>query len=195
MAGGYAYQDAYVRSTTVSAREGATVGQVPHHTFSLWNTVHMHSRLSTGLGVIQRSDMFAAIDNTVVLPGYVRVDAAAYFVVDNQARLQLNIENLDGQDVLPERGRQHKHLARISASRSCRADHPLLALLCHCAPPIPGGNMLRKRTLRAARGASVLDRISNRRGAQAFACAVKSPPLLINWREHQRAGRELRCVP
>jgi len=97
MAGGYAYQDAYVCGTTVSAREGATVGQVPHHTFSLWNTVHMHSRLSTGLGVIQRSDMFAAIDNTVVLPGYVRVDAAAYFVVDNQARLQLNIENLTDQ--------------------------------------------------------------------------------------------------
>jgi len=46
---------------------------------------------------LHRADMFAAIDNTVVLPGYVRVDAAAYFVVDNQARLQLNIENLTDQ--------------------------------------------------------------------------------------------------
>jgi catecholate siderophore receptor len=94
MAGGYAYQDAYVRSATTTANAGATVGQVPHHTFSLWNTVQLHRRLSAGLGVIQRSDMFATIDNTVVLPGYVKADAAAYFTVSRQVRLQLNVENL-----------------------------------------------------------------------------------------------------
>jgi catecholate siderophore receptor len=38
--------------------------------------------------------MFAAIDNTVVLPGYVRADGAAYFTVTRQVRLQLNVENL-----------------------------------------------------------------------------------------------------
>lgn len=94
MAGGYAYQDAYVRRATASARAGATVGQVPQHTFSLWNNVRMHRRLSAGLGIIQRSDMFATIDNTVTLPGYVRADAAAYFTLTRQARLQLNVENV-----------------------------------------------------------------------------------------------------
>jgi len=43
---------------------------------------------------VQRSDMFATIDNTVVLPGYVKADAAAYFTINRQARLQLNVENL-----------------------------------------------------------------------------------------------------
>jgi len=94
VAGGYAYQDAVVRSATASARAGAIVGQVPHHTFSLWNTVRLHTRLSASLGIVQRSDMFATIDNTVMLPGYVKADAAAYFTINRQARLQLNVENL-----------------------------------------------------------------------------------------------------
>ena len=80
---------------TASARAGALVAQVPHHMFSLWNNYQLHRRLSAGLGIIQRSDMFAAIDNTVVLPGYTSADAAAYFTLSRQARLQLNVENLD----------------------------------------------------------------------------------------------------
>ena len=38
--------------------------------------------------------MFAAIDNTVVLPGYVRADGAAYFTITKALRLQANVENL-----------------------------------------------------------------------------------------------------
>src|SRR5262249_37232693 len=37
IAGGYAYQDAFVTSATAAARAGAQVAQVPHHSFSLWN--------------------------------------------------------------------------------------------------------------------------------------------------------------
>lgn len=93
-AGGYAYQDAYVRTATAAAREGALVAQVPHHMFSLWNNVRLHRRVSAGLGIIQRSDVFAAIDNSVVLPGYVKADAAAYVMLKRQTRLQINVENL-----------------------------------------------------------------------------------------------------
>ncbi len=50
--------------------------------------------MSAGVGVLRRSDMFAAIDNTVVLPSYTRVDAAAFFFVTRDVRLQLNVENL-----------------------------------------------------------------------------------------------------
>jgi catecholate siderophore receptor len=94
VAGGYAYQDAFVSSATTAAVAGAQVGQVPHHTFSLWNHYQIHPRLGGGLGVIYRSDMFAAIDNTVTLPGYVRADAAAFFTLSQDLRLQLNVENL-----------------------------------------------------------------------------------------------------
>ena len=70
------------------------MGQVPHHTFSLWNNYQIHPRLAAGLGIVHRSDMFAAIDNTVTLPGYTRADAAAYFHLAKQVRLQANVENI-----------------------------------------------------------------------------------------------------
>ena len=94
VAGGYAYQDAFVTSATVAARAGAEVGQVPHHTLSLWNNYEFGRRFGAGLGVIYRSTMFAAIDNTVTLPGYTRADAAAYFPFGRNWRLQANVENL-----------------------------------------------------------------------------------------------------
>ena len=93
-AGGYAYQDGFVTSATANARAGAQVGQVPHHTFSLWNQYRVHPRLAGGVGVIHRSDMFAAIDNSVILPGYTRIDGAIYFTVTKSLRLQANVENL-----------------------------------------------------------------------------------------------------
>jgi catecholate siderophore receptor len=94
IAGGYAYQDAFVTRATTAAQPGAQVGQVPHHTLSLWNHYRFHPRVGAGLGVLYRSDMFAAIDNTVTLPGYVRADAAAFFTLTKQVRLQANVENV-----------------------------------------------------------------------------------------------------
>jgi catecholate siderophore receptor len=94
VAGGYAFQRAYVTSATTAAKVGATVGQVPRHTVSLWNLYQVRPKLSVGLGVVSRTDMFATIDNSVTLPGYVRVDAAAYWSVTNATRLQINMENV-----------------------------------------------------------------------------------------------------
>ena len=50
VAGGYAYQDAFVTSATAAARAGAQVAQVPHHTFSLWNHVQVLPRSASGSG-------------------------------------------------------------------------------------------------------------------------------------------------
>ena len=94
VAGGYAYQDAFVTSATSAAQAGAHVGQVPHHALSLWNHYRFHPRVGAGLGVLYRSNMFATIDNTVTLPGYTRADAAAFFTLTKQVRLQANVENV-----------------------------------------------------------------------------------------------------
>ena len=94
IAGGYAYQDAFVTSATTAAKAGAQVGQVPHHTLSLWNNYRVHPRFAAGLGMIYQSDMFAAIDNSVTLPGYTRLDAAAFVSLTRRTRLQANVENL-----------------------------------------------------------------------------------------------------
>ncbi len=94
IAGGYAYQRASVTGATVSAALGAIVPQVPHHTLSLWNRYQFAPRVGAGVGVLYRSDMFAAIDDTVTLPGYVRADAALFFSLTPKLRLQANLENI-----------------------------------------------------------------------------------------------------
>ena len=92
--GGYAYQDAFVTHDTTAAKAGALVAQVPHHTFSLWNHYRVWQRLSAGLGIIHRCDMFAAIDNTVVLPGYTRADVAVFYSLGEHWSMQFNVPNL-----------------------------------------------------------------------------------------------------
>jgi len=94
LAGGYAYQDARITSATTAALAGATVPLVPRHTFTLWNKYQLISRLGLGLGVAHRSEGFAAIDNKVTLPGYTKVDAAAYFRLAEKWKLQAHFDNV-----------------------------------------------------------------------------------------------------
>lgn len=92
---GYAYQDAEItHSLSSSARAGAQLPQVPEHSFSLWNNYDWSEAWSFGVGVIHRTDVFASVDNKVVLPSFTRVDAAASFAITDRLRTQLNVENI-----------------------------------------------------------------------------------------------------
>lgn len=93
VAAGYASQKATIVSRTSAAAPGATVPLVPRQTLSLWNRIQLVSRFGAGVGVVYQSKMFAAIDNTVRLPGFTRVDAAAFVTLTQTVRAQLNIEN------------------------------------------------------------------------------------------------------
>jgi catecholate siderophore receptor len=44
--------------------------------------------------VIYRSSVYTSTDNTVLLPGFTRVDAAFFFKLNAKLRAQLNVENL-----------------------------------------------------------------------------------------------------
>ena len=94
ISGGYTHQGAFITSATVSAAAGKHVGQVPHDSYSFWNKYQLLPRLGVGLGLISRTDMFVAVDNTVVLPGYTRADAAMFYSFGEHWRVQGNIENL-----------------------------------------------------------------------------------------------------
>ena len=80
---------------------------------------------AAALGVIHRTDMFAAIDNTVTLPGYTRADAAVFFVDEATAAAGQRRESLR-QAVLRERRQQHEHLAGISAGAPGQSDNGIL---------------------------------------------------------------------
>ena len=94
VAGGYASQRATITSATTAAEDGATVPLVPRHTVSLWNRYQFVPAWGIGLGVIHQTDMYAAIDNAVTLPGFTRVDGAVYFTLNGHVRAQVNLENL-----------------------------------------------------------------------------------------------------
>ena len=99
IAGGVAAQRAVLTGTTSAARAGATVPLVPRTAVSLWNRVRLTETSGIGLGVVRQSRMYAAIDNTVTLPAFTRLDAAAFVgrgrtALSGPVRAQLNVENL-----------------------------------------------------------------------------------------------------
>ena len=92
--GGYAYQDAAVTGATTAAPKGARTAQVPRNTFSLWNNYRFLSKWRVGIGILNRSGMYAAIDDQVILPGYTRADAALQYSITEKLGLRANLENL-----------------------------------------------------------------------------------------------------
>lgn len=95
VAGGYAYQNGtYDKNQSATVREGNRTANVPLNSVSLWNRYDFNSMWGAGLGLINRSSMYAATDNTVRLPGYTRVDGGVYFTLNPKFSAQLNLENL-----------------------------------------------------------------------------------------------------
>jgi catecholate siderophore receptor len=92
---GYAYTNARITSdTSPTIVAGNRVQLVPYNQFSLWNKYQIDPIWSAALGVIYFSDSFASSDDTVRLPGFVRVDAAVYAKLSEHWKMQLNIENI-----------------------------------------------------------------------------------------------------
>jgi catecholate siderophore receptor len=101
---GYAYTDARLGSDTNTSTalvpppatflKGNVVQLVPFNQFSWWNKYQFDQTWSAALGVIYFSDSYAASDDFVKLPGFVRFDAGVYAKIDEHWRAQLNIENI-----------------------------------------------------------------------------------------------------
>lgn len=89
---GYAYQDSEVQ--TPGAQNGNELGQVPKNSFSLWNRYDFTPQWGVGLGAIYQDEVYVSTDNAVTLPSFTRFDAAVFYGVNPNVRLQLNVENL-----------------------------------------------------------------------------------------------------
>jgi catecholate siderophore receptor len=92
---GYAYTDARITSaTSTTIVAGNRVQLVPYNQVAWWNRYQINPMWGVGLGVIYFSDSFASSDDTVRLPGFVRLDAALYLKINETWRAQFNIENI-----------------------------------------------------------------------------------------------------
>ena len=100
---GYGIQNAKITDSDQNFTIGKTVPSVPLHTATFWSKYVFSSVLGLspdsfglGAGVIHNSSIFAAPDNAVQIPGYVRVDGAAYFKINDRISGQVNVENIGG---------------------------------------------------------------------------------------------------
>jgi catecholate siderophore receptor len=105
--GGVAFQDGEVTKQQVSSNanntinKGAELAQTPDRTLSLWNKYQINPMWAVALGVISRSEMYAAsptASQSTLLPGYTRYDAAIFGKLSDKLQLQLNIENLTNKE-------------------------------------------------------------------------------------------------
>lgn len=105
MFGGVAFQDGEIteqQGTGTSAiLKGAETAQTPRRTFSLWNRYDINETWGVALGIVSRSEMYAAVPTatqSTILPGYTRYDAAIYAKLSDQLQLQINLENLTNKE-------------------------------------------------------------------------------------------------
>lgn len=82
--------------------DGNDTGQVPASMYSLWNRYEATNKLGFGLGVTYQDEHFVRSDNAVIVPDFTRVDAAAFYEMDDGTLLQLNIENLLDEGYFPD---------------------------------------------------------------------------------------------
>lgn len=98
LAAGYSYTDAEV---TGGDNAGKRAAQVPKHNASLWARYQTTERLGLGVGASYQSKSFANLSNAVALPGYARLDLAAFYKLTDGIEAQVNVENVTNATYFP----------------------------------------------------------------------------------------------
>lgn len=99
---GYSYLDGEQADGTLRPRE------LPEHTVSLWNSYQVTDAFGLGLGLSYQDESFVNNSNSATLPSYTRFDAAAFYDVTEDLRLQVNVENLTDTLYFPNSHSTHQ---------------------------------------------------------------------------------------
>lgn len=105
---GYSFLDGEIDEQEDTAVIGNRPRELPEHSFSVWNRYQLTENFGLGLGVIYQDETYITEDNDTELPDYFRVDAAAYYAISENLRLQVNIENLLDEDYYPHAHGDHQ---------------------------------------------------------------------------------------
>lgn len=83
--------------------------ELPKSSYSIWNSYQLTEKMGLGFGAIYQAESTpkgGASKGTV--PSFTRVDAAAYYQLSENLRLQLNVENLLDEDYYPHSYSSHQ---------------------------------------------------------------------------------------
>lgn len=103
---GYSYLDGEQVDQTGST--GLRPRELPENMFSIWNSVNVTERFGVGVGLTHQDESFIDNGNNAVLPSYTRVDAAAWYDVTEDWRVQVNVENLTDTTYFPNAHATHQ---------------------------------------------------------------------------------------
>lgn len=113
---GYSYLDG--EQVNRLGPTGLRPRELPEHMFSIWNAFEVTDRFGIGVGLTHQGASFINNGNTAILPSYTRIDAAAYYNVSDNLRVQVNIENLTDELYFPNAHATHQ--ATVGAPLNAR---------------------------------------------------------------------------
>lgn len=103
---GYSYLDG--EQVNRSGSTGLRPRELPEHMFSVWSNYKVTERFGLGLGLTYQDESYINNGNTAVLPSYHRLDASAYYDLDEAIRIQVNIENITDELYFPNAHSTHQ---------------------------------------------------------------------------------------
>ncbi len=99
--GGYSYLNGKTAA-------GAKPRELPQNMLYFWGNYALTERSGLSLGVSYQGESLIRDGGSQVLPGYTRLDAAAYYDWSEKLRLQVNIENLSDERYFPNAHSTHQ---------------------------------------------------------------------------------------
>jgi catecholate siderophore receptor len=89
--------------------DGVDLRELPENTLSVWTTYQVNDVFGFGVGATYQDESnILTAANSPVLPSYTRVDASAYYDINDKMRLQLNVENLTDELYFPNAHSTHQ---------------------------------------------------------------------------------------
>ena len=104
---GYSYLDGE-QVDAFGVGTGLRPRELPENMLSMWHDFQVTDKFGFGVGVTYQDESFVNNGNTAVLPSYVRVDAAAFYDICDDIRLQVNIENATDELYFPSSHSTHQ---------------------------------------------------------------------------------------
>jgi catecholate siderophore receptor len=99
--GGYSYLEGETAS-------GAEPRELPENKVFFWGHYQLTDQFGIGLGVTHQDESLIKDGKDLTLPSYTRVDAAVYYDVSEDLRIQVNIENLTDELYFPNAHSAHQ---------------------------------------------------------------------------------------
>ena len=88
--------------------DGVRLRETPESVFSIFNNYLVNDRLALSLGILHQGESHITNGSTAMLPDYTRVDVGASYLLSENTRVQLNVENLTDELYFPHSHGTHQ---------------------------------------------------------------------------------------